>query len=70
MKSELLTFTQDRLTKLKKSYAIAVASGEPAFQFDGYDILVDYAAHLIEDLENHFEKFKKTKPIYRFSGNS
>ena len=70
MTSELLKFSKDRLTRLKDEYATAVASGEPSFQFDGYDLLVDYAKHLIEDLENHFEKSKKTRPIYRFSGNS
>ena len=70
MPSELLTFTKDRLTKLKKLHAKAVALGEPSFQFDGYHIFFDYATHLIEDLENHFEKFKETKPIYCFNGNS
>ena len=59
MPSELLTFTKARLTKLKKSHAKAVALGEPSFQFDGYHIFFDYATHLIEDLENHFEKLRK-----------
>jgi hypothetical protein len=55
---------------LKDAYSTAVASGKKEFHFDGYDFLVDYAKHLIEDLEDHFEKSKKTKPVYRFSGNS
>tara|TARA_B100000700_G_C14202688_1_gene471052 strand:- start:38 stop:253 length:216 start_codon:yes stop_codon:yes gene_type:complete len=70
MASELLTFTKDRLARLKDAYASAIASGEQSFQFDGYDFLVGYAKHLIEDLEDHFEKPKKTKQVYRFSGNS
>jgi hypothetical protein len=70
MTSELLTFTKDRLARLKDEYAAAIASGESSFQFDGYDFLVDYAKHLIEDLETHFEKSPKTKSIYRFTGNS
>ena len=70
MTSELLTFTKDRLNRLRDEYATAKASGGASFQFDGYDLLVDYAKHLIEDLEDHFEKSKKTRPIYRFSGNS
>ena len=70
MTSELLSFTKDRLIRLKDAYATAVATGEKEFKFDGYDFLVDYAFHLIEDLEDHFVKAKKTKPAYRFSGNS
>ena len=70
MTSELLTFTKDRLNRLKVQYAKAIASGEQSFQFDGYDFQANYAEHLIEDLEEHFEKSKKTKPVYRFSGNS
>jgi hypothetical protein len=59
-----------QIIKLKDAYATAVASRKKEFHFDGYDFLVDYAKHLIEDLEDHFEKSKKTKPVYRFSGNS
>ena len=70
MALELLTFTTDRLNRLKVQYAKAIASGEQSFQFDGYDFQAIYAEHLIEDLEEHFEKSKKTKPVYRFSGNS
>tara|TARA_X000001036_G_C20067485_1_gene557632 strand:- start:63 stop:278 length:216 start_codon:yes stop_codon:yes gene_type:complete len=70
MTAELLTFTTDRLNRLKLHYATAIASGEQSFHFDGYDFQVNYAKHLIEDLEDNFEKSKKTKPVYRFSGNS
>ena len=70
MTSELLTFTKDRLSRLKDAYALAVVFDEKKFNFDGYDFLVDYTKHLIADLENHFEKSKKTKLIYRFNGNS
>ena len=70
MTSELLTFTTDRLTRLKAQYTTAVSSGEQSFQFDGYDFLVDYAKNLIEDLEDYFEKSKKPQQVYRFSGNS
>ena len=70
MTSELLTFTKDRLNRLKVQYATAIASGDQSFQFDGYDFQANYAEHLIQDLEDHFEKSNKTKPVYRFSGNS
>ena len=70
MISELLTFTKDRLATLKDEYAIAVASSELQFQFDGHDFLVDYTKNLFEDLEDHFKRAKQTKPIYRFCGNS
>ena len=70
MTSEILTITKERLARLKDEYAIAVASGVSSFQFDGYEFLADYSKYLIEDLKDHFKKSKKTKPIYRFSGNS
>ena len=70
MTSELLAFSKDRLNRLRDGYAAAIESGELSFQFDGYDFMVNYAKHLIEDLEDHFEKAKKAKSVYRFSGNS
>ena len=70
MTSELLAFSKDRLNRLRDGYAAAIESGEQSFHFDGYDFQVNYAKHLIEDLEDHFEKSNKTKPVYRFSGNS
>ena len=70
MTSELLTFTKDRLNRLKVQYSTAIASGDQSFQFDGYDFQANYAEHLIQDLEDHLEKAKKAKSVYRFSGNS
>ena len=70
MTSELLAFSKDRLNRLRDGYTAAIESGELSFQFDGYDFQVNYAEHLIQDLEDHFEKSKKTKQVYRFSGNS
>ena len=70
MASQFLIFTKDRLNRLRYEYVPAIASGELSFQFDGYDFLVNYAEHLIEDLEDHFEKAKKVRLVSRFSGNS
>ena len=58
MTLELLTFTKDRLKRLRGKYSVAIASGELSFQYDGYDFMVNYAEHLIKDLEDHFEKAK------------
>ena len=38
-------------------------SGERPFLFDGYDFQINYAEHLIQDLEDHFEKYTKNKCI-------
>ena len=70
MTSELLAFSKERLNRFRDGYAAAKESGELSFQFDVYDFLVDYAEHRIDDLEDHFEKAKKTKQVYRFSGDS
>ena len=44
-------------------------SGERPFLFDGYDFQINYAEHLIQDLEDHFEKYTK-KQVYCFISNS
>ena len=56
MTTETLTFSKDRLVRLKDSYAEAISEGRDEFTFDGYDFLVGYAKYLIEYLDNHFEK--------------
>ena len=65
MSTETLTFTKDRLARLKDEYAKAKEAGLEEFNFDGYDFLIGYAYYLIEHLENHFEKAKKTSKVYR-----
>ena len=39
-------------------------SGERPFLFDGYDFQINYAEHLIQDLEDHFEKSEKTSILF------
>ena len=65
MPAETLTFTKDRLARLKDKYAKAKEVGLDEFTFDGYDLLIGYAYYLIEHLDNHFEKANKTKKIFR-----
>ena len=70
MTADLVTFTKDRLTRLWDEYALDASFGKSKLQFDEYDCVVNYAKHPIQDLEDHFEKSKKTKQVYRFTGNS
>ena len=65
MPTETLTFTKDRLARLKDEYAKAKEAGLEEFNFDGYGFLIGYAYYLIEHLDNHFEKDKKTRSVYR-----
>ena len=65
MPTETLTFTKDRLARLKNQYAKAKEASLDEFSFDGYDLLIGYAYYLIEHLDNHFEKAEKTKKTFR-----
>ena len=65
MPAETLTFTKNRLARLKDEYAKAKEVGLDEFTFDGYDLLIGYAYYLIEHLDNLFEKAKKTSSVYR-----
>ena len=65
MPTETLTFTKDRLARLKDEYAKAKDASLEEFSFDGYDLLIGYAYYLIEHLDNHFEKAAKTKKTFR-----
>lgn len=65
MPAETLTFTKDRLARLKNQYAKAKEASLDEFSFDGYDLLIGYAYYLIEHLDNNFEKAEKTKKIIR-----
>ena len=47
MPTETLTFTKDRLARLKDEYAKAKEAGLEEFNFDGYDILIGYAFYFI-----------------------
>ena len=65
MTTETLTFSKARLARLKDCYASAEAEGKEEFEFDGITLLIGYAKYLIEYLDNHFEKAKKTSAVYR-----
>ena len=65
MTTETLTFSKARLARLKDCYASAEAEGKEEFEFDGITLLIGYAKYLIEYLDNHFEKAKKTSDVYR-----
>ena len=65
MPAETLTFTKNRLARLKDEYAEAKEVGLDEFTFDGYDLLIGYAYYLIEHRDNHSEKAEKTKKTFR-----
>ena len=65
MPTETLTFTKDRLARLKDKYAKAKEAGLEEFNFDVYDLLIGCAFYLIEHLDNHCEKAKNTSKVYR-----
>ena len=64
MPTETLTFTKDRLTRLKDEYPKAKEASLEEFNCDGYDLLIRYAYFLIRHLDNHFEKAEKTKKTF------
>lgn len=64
MPTETLTFTKDRLTRLKDECPKAKEASLEEFNFDEYDLLVGYAYYLIRHLDKHFEKAEKTKKTF------
>jgi hypothetical protein len=50
-----VTFTPAKAARLRKRYERAVRDGEDQFTFEGNDILVSYAKHVLEYLDRQFK---------------
>lgn len=48
---EMISFDKEKLKMLKKDYQSAVDNNVESFVFDGHELLVSYAKHMIEYLE-------------------
>lgn len=48
-----VTFTDGKITELRRRYKEAVKNGEKVFVFDGHDLLTAYAKYLLEYLESY-----------------
>lgn len=57
-----IQWTEAKLEKFQRLYKRAVVAGEKKVVFEGHEILLPYAAYLIEYLDNHFGRFKRSNP--------
>lgn len=47
-----ITFTPEKRDELRAAYDLAVENGEEVFEFEGNEVLVDYAKYLLMHLDN------------------
>lgn len=50
------TWTREKRDALRKAYDQAVKGQQSVFPFEGDDMLVSYAKHLLEYLDNQFNR--------------
>jgi hypothetical protein len=55
-----VTFTPAKAARLRKRYEQAVRDGEDQFTFEGNEILVSYAAYMLEHLDQQFHQATAT----------
>jgi len=47
----MISFDNNKYTKLRKAYKTALNDGKKSFVFEGHEVLVSYAKYLLEYLE-------------------
>lgn len=53
---DMLEFTPDLYEKLKKEYNKALEEEQESFEFEGREVLTNYAKYMVEYLNTQFKK--------------
>ena len=56
IETAVITWTPEKLARLRAAFATATAEGRETFRIDGNVLVVGYAKYLIQHLDNQFAK--------------